>query len=296
MRFYHRLIRSLVLPNNASPNDPRIVIGPDIAPELLAKYGANIVANLLFYRSANQYEFFANTTGGLRAGSVNIALGFTGETWSMTTDGVRSIFRFGDVVGATNYIVDFQPGAGNSQVQFRNAFTIFADGASLRMNPLAVFEIDNGQGFYVKQGRGLVAWGSDTAGTVALAVETVLYNLSANWPNDRTFRHEARMLVRPGGGATAVTFIIRRINIAGGGYVQNLTYPFAAGAFDQMVNVVAYLRNTSGADIVQNMAITVQPTGGVGTVQVIASASTVGSWRITDEGDADDYSGVNTLV
>ena len=116
MRFNHRLIRTLILPNNAGPNDARIVIGPDITAELKAKYGANIVANLLFYRNGNQYEFFGDTTHGLTAGSVNIALGFAGESWNLTTDGVVTFFRIGDVLGATDNVTEFEAGAGNSRI------------------------------------------------------------------------------------------------------------------------------------------------------------------------------------
>lgn len=42
MNFLHRLIRTLILPNNAGPNDPAIIIGPDLPPCMQSRYSSAI--------------------------------------------------------------------------------------------------------------------------------------------------------------------------------------------------------------------------------------------------------------
>lgn len=60
MRFLRTLIRSLTLPNNAGPNDSRIVIGPDIPAELVTwglAHTATFTAVEIFYVNGQRYKF-----------------------------------------------------------------------------------------------------------------------------------------------------------------------------------------------------------------------------------------------
>lgn len=77
MRFYHRLIRNLVLPSNARPSDPRIVIGPDVPAELQQHYAGKITSAILWYYSdpsgdaSHTYHYYAvySHPGGVPSGA-----------------------------------------------------------------------------------------------------------------------------------------------------------------------------------------------------------------------------------
>lgn len=295
LRFYHRLIRTLTLPNNAGPNDTRIVIGPDLPPELITKYGVAIKAAIIFYRDATQYQYIGITTAGLVVGTVVIAGPVVLETWSITTDGVRAFFRMGDRAGATNTTTEFVAGAGNSVVSFDNATTLVLAGRAFQWAYPGGPLIDNGQGVMVSQPRGLMnAQINAAANSGPLAAETVLFNMNLNWPNGRAFMHTIRFRLIPAGGVLSANVRVRRINLAGGAYCRDMEYIFN-GVTSGTPTFVCYMVNTSGADIIQNLALTIAPQGG-GTVDVVGNAGAVSSWIVEDCGAAADFPGMNTFV
>lgn len=68
---FKRIVRSLILPSNAGPNDPRIVIGPDVPSELTTYYlPLDVPAAILFYSSATTYGYIA------AVGTRGICMGF----------------------------------------------------------------------------------------------------------------------------------------------------------------------------------------------------------------------------
>lgn len=275
MRSLFATLRQLVLPAGAGANQGRVVLGPDVPSELTTyyaalPYNATIHAAILFYDNAGGYTYYAALTNPLPL--VTHAIG------QVQTGVVTEVMYMTNPVGggqATNFLGGLNPSTTTPQI------VRMLSPVDLRMDAESL-------------GRGLRSFQSDVTGTAALAAETAFMNASATWLNGRCYRHTIRMFLRPGGAVTQANLRIRRINIAGGAYIANMIVPFTAAAGDIMVTFVAYHRNTTGADITQNLMLTLTPNGG--TIQVLAGASFVASWEIEDCGASVSFPNVNTLV
>lgn len=277
MRSFFATLRQLVLPAGALPGSARIVLGPDLPPPLdsylffgTTKAGGGII----FYAGTSSdasYTFIVFVNFGA-VFSVHVGHVLTGTMLEKST-GVPAGLR-----------ISFQ-GSGFNFVQ-------------LYLTPIfAAWDIDG-----VSQPRGLAVdnanlpvFVSDNVGLAATAVEAV-YLTAANvvYKAGRCYRMTWNYHARPAGACASVLFRMRRINIAGGAYIQDMNVPCTVASADSSGTLVRYIRNTTNADITQTEVFTVQPNAG--TVQMIGTASIVGSWEIEDCGNAFDYPGVNVLV
>jgi len=285
LRFIKRLIRNFVIPNNAGPGQARTVIGPDVPAELTAYYAATpyfstVAMAYLAYDSFNRYWYMATL------GSVP-----TNQYYAMGMVDANLVVHemlFWDGAFPTSYrrllLGGFKtdPTSSVESIVEIDAFTDFKIETSVS-NP-------------VSQGRGLTAFAASVGNSAAVAVETVYLNASQTWVQGRCYKITLNYHCRGAGGATSAIMRLRRVNLAGGAYINDMSFPFqAAYSDDSSGTFIRYLKNTSGADIVQNLAWTWQPTGG-GTAQMIGAAGIVGAFAIEDCGAATAYPNVNTVV
>lgn len=282
MRSFFATLRRLVLPAGAGSGTARLVLGPDLPPPLdtyLFFGTTKAVVGLVWYGSAignNSYSFLvevpdpAGTTtlwiGHVRAGVVIETLaGFpAGQQWSFDNSSDTALIFNLAATGATS-AQDFAvryPGSG--------------------IGPISI-------------GRGLASFTSSIANTAAVAVETTYLTGTTLFKNQRCYQITLNYHCRGAGAATSCIMRLRRITIAGGAYINDMAFSFAPGfTNDSSGTFIRYIRNTTGADITQDLAWTWQPDAG--TAQMIGAAGIVGSMLIEDIGAASNFPNVNTVV
>lgn len=292
MRSFFATLRQLVLPAGAQPSQPRTVLGPDPTPEMVAWGLLNgvVFANaVVYYYSATQYVWESIGTFGGQVAKF--------EGTYDPTNGIYVVSRT-FLLGAAGYpnvavrisspVLNTFPLAWN----FFQTDVLIDVGSRLIIGPGSDFLIDT-----VSQGRGLVNIATSVGNSAAVAAETVYLTCTNTvFKNDRCYKLTLNYHCRGAGGATSFIMRIRRINLAGGAYINDMSGPFqAAYSDDSSGTFVRYLRNTTGADITQTLVWTWAPTGG-GTAQMIGAAGIVGAFVIEDCGDATDYPNINTVV
>ena len=262
MNFVRRLIRSLTLPNNAGPNDPAIVIGPDIPPELQAFYtgvGISLIAALIFRTDANEYDY--------------IALGDEGGIPHLLTGtcDAGTIFHITDQVTA---------GIGVLSVGTISPFAAFQLGGT--------FNIDG-----VAQGRGLKTQVRSAASSAAVGAETVVLTTSvATFKANRVYRATWRGLLTASAAQTT-TARIRKTNVAGQNLGGDWQQTVVAGALSGARTDETYFR-VGGADVVAAICLTLQASAG--TITQTASATNVRYLTVSDVADPSTYGSIVTLV
>lgn len=274
MRSYFATLRQLVLPAGGGPNTARIVLGPDLPPPLNT-YGFGIpsavaVGGITFNPTdPTSFEYLVFVQNNATIFSVYLG---------QVTNGVVLERTAGQPLG-TQWLVS---SLANTATQVINV----SPAAAMRINGNAIAYGTNGNS----------AFQSIVANSAAFAVETTVFNIFGFFDSGRAYEIEIDGLVRPGGGATGAEFRLRRGTIAGGAYVSGLTKGFTALG-DERFLMKGRLKNPSGGvTISQNIAVTIQPSGGIGTVMQLASASNVFSAVLRDIGTATDYPNVNAVV
>ena len=108
LRFYHRLIRTLTLPNNAGPNDPAIIIGSPFPAELQTYYSSlaapgTVIAAMIWRQSATNYIYEADVTFLTAPSGLYKCCGIRD-----TTGLIQELYRIGNVFGpGTSAVMSF---------------------------------------------------------------------------------------------------------------------------------------------------------------------------------------------
>jgi hypothetical protein len=154
MRFYHRLIRSLILPNNAGPNDPATVIGPDIPDELKVYYGnegLTVVQATILRQDEGTYVYLANITSNPVPGvplRPQMGIG-TCEKTLIGTKVVREVCRVNSPLVPALPAMTFGATSFGSELVVRGMFSTLqiVDGATLILTSGSNLNVDNGADF-----------------------------------------------------------------------------------------------------------------------------------------------------
>ena len=247
-------LRELVLPAGAFSTS-RIVLGPDVPAELATYYAASpyfstVGAALLSYDSFGRYYYDA-------------ALG---SVAAITYHAQGVVDSSGNVHEHLVYEV--------ANLSYRRLILggLAADvyGQSIvEIFPFTDFAIDS-----VSQGRGMLGPAVNIPDSGNLAAETVIATFTGTFRTGRTYEIDWNGLLRPAGGATGGLFMIRKTNALGAVYIGNKVTP-TPGAADATATHKAWIRNTTGSDNSQTLALTLSPTGGVGTIRQLVSGATI---------------------
>lgn len=272
MRFYHRLIRTLIIPNNAGPDDPQITIGPDIPPEIeawvISLAGTVTIDALIVYRhSATEYVWEG-------VGSFNGAPTRFRGTYNPTF-GVIVTQR--TIIAALGLIERF--GAG---FNFTTQPSVdYIKGVDITYNT-------------VSMGRGLAVSGfiSSTAGAGPFAAETLILQTTGTVTFEPGRAYEVIFKLHAMGNLAYVDglFHVRTTNLAGPLLLQASDWPL-----NNIDTAVCYTRTvvcnyTAAAIFVFVLLTGAAPLGG--TVQVQALAASPYYLQINDIGAATDYPGM----
>lgn len=304
--------RQLIIPSDAGPNDPRIVIGGPLPADLVAYYtshGETAISGTIYYKDAVGYEYevlvkpAAGTYSVLAYGGRDSGVGTVNETYRIDSAGgsggaitvgkyngfpVLSSQKF--INGAGLEIVD-----GFAQIHgtVPNASGLSIFGvASFNFSSSNIMQLDlnaNGGDFAINfrsQGRGLLWETAAAAATGALAAEGVF--LTA--PN-ATYKAGRAYLVQWVATANQtiaglVNYKFRRTNIGGVNKASWAKHHAVANALSDGDWVIVV--NATGADITDTAVLTVAP--GAGTVNVAGGAGvTVAAAQCWDCGAAADF-------
>lgn len=291
-------LRQLILPFFALPNDPAIIIGPDLPPCMQARYSAAI-----FFRPPN------TVTGGIHGGIWSFkaqrkAQASTEEGYLLydqtTVCGfvvAHVLLGANDTFGNIGVLEQFTPQfAGGSSAYVPDAFKwqIVGNATSglsatmligdLGTNPnLTPFLIDG-----VAADRGLRAQASSTVNSAAVGAEAVVLTTGAFTAyNNRAYKWKIlNHLVGSVAGANA-NAQVRLVNLAGAvlGFVS---IPMAAAGPFYWCAGEGYFRRTAGTDLVgTNLVQTILTTAG--TVTAFGGATGVRSIEVYDVGAAGDF-------
>lgn len=279
----------LIIPSDAGPNDPRVEIGPVVPPELVAFYAPNLVTScMLGYADGTRYQY-----------TVWLFIAATGEE-AIATGWVTP--------GPTIYEAVLQyldPASGIPRsLSFGDAFGSRTDGSAFRFQgATAGGSYDSSASDYslhdigafvdstiesVSQPRGLRDLVTSVANTAAIAGETIVMTSAAIvWSNLRCyeidFSHFGQASV-----PNFCDFLIRRTNLLGAIKGQ-VRHEFTANGGTTVLGR-CFIRNVSGADITDNIVLTVAASAG--TLTGVGNANNVRALRIRDCGAAADYPNV----
>lgn len=258
--------RSLTLPDGAEPDDPAIVIGPEI-PALIEDYYTFFTAEVhavMVYR-INQTEYSYDALYSFAGADVAIGRG------TVIAGNVSEAFSVGATAGsAITYLNRFH---GNHVAISNSTF------------PGGAFTID---GFSAPRGRRDFV--SSTANTAAIGAEAVvLTGNSITWRAGRAYEviHEADGVGSIANNAAA--FQIRKTNLTGTILRTGMTFEMSSTAgVNETCHSRTIIRNNTGSHVVANIVLTLASLGG-GTVTLAAAAAQVRYMEICDVGAASDY-------
>ena len=289
-------IRQLILPSTALPDEPAIILGPDLPPCMQARYSA-----ALFFRPPNTVT--SGVHGGMwrfiaqRKASANTEEGYLLYDQTSICGFVVSHVLLGanDTFGNIGVLEQFTPQfAAGSSAYVANAFKwqiignagsgisaamLFGDpGTDPNLTP---FLIDG-----VAAARGLRARVSSTAPTAAIGAEAVILTTPA-----MTFYDQRAYEVKWRGAVVSTvlnitTLTVRRTNLAGA--IKSTTPWTITAATNYKLDDVFYIRNTSGAAVTDNLVLTM--TASAGTTTMSGATTDVRYLEVRDCGASSDYS------
>lgn len=278
--------QSLILPPGAGPGDTKIVIGPDIPPELII-WGAaqapivTFQALVIYYRDATTYTFEGIGTFS------SLPCYFFG-----TYDSVNTVYIWQRLI--------YQGGGGPTSLEWRvgsdalNTFAAVYNFQQLTIN----FDLSVGGDFTVQsvgigvsQGRGRKDWIASQADTAAIGAETVvLTGNSMVWQKGRAYAIAIAAEIEPAVVPIYAQLQVRRTNLAGA-LVGVGVFPMTIAGVRFTCTRTIYVVNTSGADITDNVVLTLA--GGGGNVQIRGSQDYARVLGVFDAGAASDFPNAN---
>lgn len=304
--FSSATIRGAVVAGGATP--PDVVIGGPLPAALVAYYagfGETALTGTVYFRAADAYEYeilVIPTAGGfavLAVGGKNSGGGVV-ETYRVgaasATQGLMTIGEH-SAVGSTcaleiaNVAQLVLNNTANLQLN-DNVSMAFGNNAALTFNSAGAVNLNlgaNGGDLLIdgrSQPRGPVQRIDSTTATGALAAETVVLTLpSMTFKNGRAYKI-VWYWVASQTTAGLVNVKARRGTTTAGANKASWALPHntTLSTTDQGY---AYVKNTSGSDITDQMVLTAAP--GAGTVTVQGTTTTVQTFEVYDAGAAGDF-------
>lgn len=280
--------RDLIVPPGAGPDDPRVVIGPDIPPELLAKY-PGMTAAILLYIDGMQYMYWGvGGPNGYVQGTVYIDPPNTLVVERDITEYTASLWSLIGDPTMTNEIAIGSLTAGGVTKKFTihgDVITNFLAGATT-----GDVQIDGRSIF-----RGVIANAYDTADSASVTAETtILFEFQVGGASllpGRVYRFAFGNRVK--GSAASLPARFRGyygITTAGpfvdfGAFTTSATVGTSTNAGGEAYFVVtaAVARPASFSLSLQNLA------GGANTVAQAANAANLRWFNVQDAGDVTDW-------
>lgn len=288
--------RDLILPPGAGPNDPRIVIGPDVPPEVVAFYaalGANLVVDgwIGFYIDATHYFYWVagnipNAGFPIRfMGYGTVASGLVNELSFVSRSTLGDFTEYG--IDAD--FIDLESSGGRGVLLNRTS-----GDPVLMGNPAAPIDYFlNG----VNHPRGPLYFESITTSAASGAVAGTEYLMFTTTSNITFINGRAYEVTFHGIINSAVTQVpllhIRKTNATGTLLINGGRQPITNAGTNLGFEKRGIIVNTSGADVVAPLALTVTPSSATLVNVLGAAASSQAYWRVVDIGSTGDYQGVS---
>lgn len=276
--------RQLTLPEGAEGTDPRIVIGPDVPPELqtIPGDGRHVIAAILWYFNSLSYHWYGLARDPF--GSLSVVRGI-----SDALNGTFLIDSYSYAPGASTWeIGSTLPGVADTALNINGAALRLGDPGGA--NPNATPWVIDGR----SQGRGLIcAAPVAIAASAPVTVETVYLTMPAATFRDQR-AYELRYRTHVTGSATPMGCAVRarRTDAAGVAVGEAVARIVNAGGFHETSHIFKVV-NASGADVTRTMVLTLtpinQPVGA--TVNATNAANRLGEFEAWDVGIAADFPG-----
>jgi len=305
-------LRQLILPGTAQPNDPAIILGPDLPPCMQARYSSAI-----FFRPPNT-----------ASAPLTAPLWFLGHVKNPFSEQVDEGYALYDqqsppvVCGFIVYRTRLAPHSGLSGNlnPIEVAGSLFAQGSAgfLPTTTPTVIQF-GGTGFLgpnvagmqvafgdaantplqsevsfdgVSAARGLRAWVASNVNTAAIGAEAVvLTSPSMTFYKGRAYEITWSQHSIAAGAGTSAVFVIRRNNLAGGNLAPDNWFQVATGAAETDCRGRVIITGNPASDITDNLVLTMAGFGS--NVTGLASATHPRFFQVNDCGAASDFP--NTL-
>lgn len=271
MRSLFATLRQLVIPAGAGASAPATVIGPDVPPELAARYApGRVISAVIFRRGPMDYVYLAQVVPTI--GPMFVAVGGIEGVGLTLTEGLRWVARPGPA--------STDPTQTHIAAAFADALTV-AD--SLTVDAGATWTIDG-----VSAPRTSVLWAGSQSNTAALGAGfTVVLSATATFRPTRAYQLTIGGFVVCSTSANVAEFAV---NIDYGGGDIALWYPGAFGpsgaAAGIATNASTVIANTTGSAKTGIVRVYLRSSGG-GTVQWrgVNPLSSAGNLRFVEAHD-----------
>jgi hypothetical protein len=287
VNFIHRLVRTLILPNNAGPNDARIVIGPDIPADLVAFYagfGFTVVAAIIHWTDGTHYFYEADLksvgTSNQHAYGWSVAgtIYDVDDEFYNTAIATLPIRNLGNLNGVQTRV------GSNNRANVAAEYWQFASSVALDIRgPMTIDTIS--------APRALRNRVDSTGNTGAIGAETiVLTSGTITFFNGRAY--EVKWSSRLTHSAAQIASMrIRQTNLAGASldYWQFQVTAALSNHYDHR----GVIKRTAGTDLIDNLVLT--QAASAGTVTGAAAADAPRYLEIWDCGAAADFPNAKTI-
>jgi hypothetical protein len=290
-------LRQLLLPGTAQPNDPALVMGPDLPPCMRSRYAWAILGRPQ-----------GTVTGGINGPATWFVAGRSSPGIAEVDEGWL-VYDQGTVCGFVVTVTQFMNNFGGAVISPAYVFgsTVAAQGVASYAGPIAVqfgfnapaqpvqvvfgssdgnpnqsrWIVDN-----VSMGRGLRAEVSSAVNSAAIGAEAVVLTTPAmTFYDGRCYQVWAEFDAF-GSVANNPQINIRQTNLAGALLLEGQFNTAAGTAFGHVV-FTGNVRRTAGSDLTDNLVLTLQ--SGAGTVTQRGSATALRRMEIRDIGDSGKY-------
>lgn len=281
------IFQELVIPAGAQPGSPRIVMGPNIPPEMVTWANANSVvfyAHTRYEADATHYTFEAM---GLFAGQIAKFEGSYDPTNTVyITSRTLLTAPPGGNPSVTTRIGSSALNTFQYEYDFQQTSVFFNPDASLALGFTSPFTIDG-----VSQGRGLVGYADSTGSSGAIGAETVVLSIaSVTWVSGRAYEVINHTNTTGSVANNWALYQARRGTTTAGTILDQRGYPMAPTAGFTVDSSGRFkVRNNSGADITAGICITLTGNLVAGTCTDVGATTQVRSLEVRDLGASADY-------
>lgn len=133
-------------------------------------------------------------------------------------------------------------------------------------------------------------------GTTTTTETVALTTASVTFRTGRAYRITLKCLVQSSVAADTVTVRVRKTNLAGTAYIDQVRMYIAAGGGNSPVYFSNICTNASGADITAALVGTYVRASGSGNALIAASTNNVCYIEVQDIGESGDFSGATAIT
>lgn len=317
MRFIHRILQYLRLPQNAGPNDPQTIIGPLIDPQIAAYYLPDtVVSNMIFQLSPGVKQYIAQVTNdGVLFGPTYLAFGSAGYDLS-DVPFVRESHRIGLGLsgdGTAPLVIGLEL-PGDRSPLFVYGDTLFESGGSVQMDgPVFTFgDVGVVGGFAIdaisaprgyRTGNIYTGGGNVAAstGTTEVAVTSATWGTEPTFTfkNNRSYELTVMGMVRAATAVSSATTIrVRKgAQTTSGTVLASIAVHCTSAGSSALVGFceTRYIRNASGGDVSTKLSVTNQRVTGTASIELYGDANQPLGVFVKDLGITSQQSGFSVF-